>query len=213
MTIFILPLLLITVIVILVFKVFVKESTSGFNESIEEFKDKELQANYTIKSIQNLQLNYVYSNKAILPFKEYQNDKEFRELIKKQAQVKRKCDLDMIKLPLGFNNTDIKANYGINNFDKIVLMEEHYNGYIRALFEWAKALYDFGNKQDCKIILEECIRLEGDISQIYIIISDIFFEEKNKNSLINLKKCIINYELTFKDKVLKYIEHKINLLN
>lgn len=213
MKIYIFPFLFISIICILVFRIFMKNSSNGFDEAVGEFEEKEKEANYTIKNIKDLEIRHIYPNKEILPFKEYdEENKELKGLIKKQAQVKRKFDLEMAKLPLGLTNTELKIEYGINNFEKITIMEDHYNGYIRALFEWAMELKNFGNNEDCKIILEECARLEGDISQIYTNISDIYFEEKNKHKLIELKENIYKFELSFKDKILEYIEEKINLL-
>lgn len=213
MKIYIFPIFTISVILILIARVFLKKATTGFDESVEEFMQKEEEANYTTKNFEELDLKYIYPNKDILPFKEYDEaDINLKNVIKKQSLVLRKIELEMIKLPLGLNNTDLKLNYGINNFDKITILEQHYNSFIRALFEWAEVLYDINEKEDCEVILAEAIRLEGDISHIYILMCEIYFEQNNKEKIIQLKNLVESYELSLKDKIINFLDEKINLM-
>lgn len=210
MKIYIFPFLFLSVLGILAFRTFMKKASTGFEEAIEEFKEKEQKANYTIKNIKDLEFKYMYPNKEIFPFKEYDETNEaFKIVIKKQNLAKRKLDFEMIKLPLGLTNTELKSMYGINNFEKIIFLEEQYNGFIRAIFEWANALYDIGEENDCKIILEEAVRLEGDISQIYALLSEIYFKNNEKDNLIKLRELVISYDLSLKEKTLQIIDEKI----
>lgn len=210
MKIYIFPFLLSSLLVILTIRIFMKKSSNGFQESIQDFLEKEKKANFTTKNIKNIKIRYMYPNKEILPFKEYdENNTDFKNIIKKQNLVKRKMELEMAKLPLGLSNTELKSEYGVNNFEKITILEEHYNGFIRALFEWASILKDMNEKKDCEIILNECVRLEGDISQIYFHLSDIYFENNQKDKLLNLRNLVSSYELSLKEKILQYIDEKI----
>lgn len=210
MNIYIFPFLFLSILGILAFRVFMKKASTGFEEAIENFKEEEQKANYTVKNIKDLDFKYIHPNKDILPFKEYnEEDINLKIVIKKQNLAKRKLNFEMIKLPLGLTNTQIKSIYGINNFEKVTFLEEQYNAFIRAIFEWANALYDIGEEKDCKIILEEAARLEGDISQIYTILAEIYFKNNEKENLIKLRNNVISYDLSLKETILKFLDEKI----
>ena len=118
----------------------------------------------------------------------------------------------MIKIPSNLTNTEIKERYGINNFDKISLLEEHYNSYVRSLFEWGQELFNLNNIYDSKKVLLEAARLEANISQIYITLAKIYVKENNKDSLLKLKNTVEKIELSLKDKVIQEIDNCINKL-
>ena len=195
----------------LVIRILLKKSDNGYDKAIDKFVDRETKANSITKDFDTLDINFVTPSKT-LPFKEYEDTPIYKNVIKKQNLVKRKIDLEMIKIPSNLTNTEIKERYGINNFDKISLLEEHYNSYVRSLFEWGQERFNLNNIYDSKKVLLEAARLEGNISQIYIILAKIYVKENNKDSLLKLKNTVEKIELSLKDKVIQEIDNCINKL-
>lgn len=195
----------------LVIRILLKKSDNGYDKAIDKFVDRETKANSITKDFDTLDINFVTPSKT-LPFKEYENTPIYKNVIKKQNLVKRKIELEMIKIPSNLTNTEIKERYGINNFDKISLLEEHYNSYVRSLFEWGQELFNLNNIYDSKKVLLEAARLEANISQIYITLAKIYVKENNKDSLLKLKNTVEKIELSLKDKVIQEIDNCINKL-
>ncbi len=195
----------------LVIRILLKKSDNGYDKAIDKFVDRETKANSITKDFDTLDINFVTPSKT-LPFKEYEDTPIYKNVIKKQNLVKRKIELEMIKIPSNLTNTEIKERYGINNFDKISLLEEHYNSYVRSLFEWGQELFNLNNIYDSKKVLLEAARLEANISQIYITLAKIYVKENNKDSLLKLKNTVEKIELSLKDKVIQEIDNCINKL-
>ena len=189
----------------IVIRFMMKKGDNGFDKAVDEFMDRELKANNTIKNFETLNIQYVKPSKN-LPFKEYEEIPLYKNVIKKQKLVKRKLDLEMIKIPSNLTNTEIKEMYGVNNFDKISMLEEHFNSYVRGLYEWANELYNLNNIYDCKKVLLEAYNLQANISQVYILLAKIYFKENDKVGLIKLKNDVENMELSLKEKALEEIE-------
>lgn len=201
----IIPVIISALTFVIFIRFMMKKGDNGYDKAVDEFMDRELKANNTIKNFENLNIEYVKPSKN-LPFKDYEETPENKMIIKKQKLVKRKIDLEMIKIPSNLTNTQIKEMYGVNNFDRISMLEDHFNSYVRALYEWAFELYNINNIYDCKKILEEAYRLEANISQVYILLANIYFKENDKSKLIKLKNHIENIELSLKEKALEQIE-------
>ncbi len=195
----------------LVIRILLKKSDNGYDKAIDKFVDRETKANSITKDFDTLDINFVTPSKT-LPFKEYEDTPIYKNVIKKQNLVKRKIELEMIKIPSNLTNTEIKERYGINNFDKISLLEEHYNSYVRSLFEWGQELFNLNNIYDSKKVLLEAARLEANISQTYITLAKIYVKENNKDSLLKLKNTVEKIELSLKDKVVQEIDNCINKL-
>ncbi|WP_317368492.1 hypothetical protein [uncultured Tyzzerella sp.] len=199
------PILIGVITFVIVIKIMLKKSDNGYDKSVDDFMQRELEANNTIKDFDKLDINFVEPSN-VLPFIDYENIPTYKKVIKKQDLVKRKIELDMIKIPSNLTNTELKEMYGVNNFDKISKLEEHYNSYVRGLFEWAEELYNLNNIYDCKKVLLEAVRLEANISQVYILLAKIYFKENDKSSLTNLKNNINDMDLSLKKVVLEEIE-------
>ena len=193
----------------IVSRILLKKSDNGYDKAIDDFVDRERKANSTTKDFNTLNLDFVSPSKT-LPFKEYENIPIYKNVIKKQNLVKRKLDLEMIKIHSNLTNTELKENYGVNNFYKIAKLEDHYNSYVRGLFEWALELYNLGSVYDCKKVLLEAYRLETNIYQVYTLLAEIYSKENDKSSLINLRNNVLNIELSLKDKAIKEIDKYID---
>lgn len=205
-----LPFLFSSVIFVIFIRICLKKSNNGYYESLNDFINRELNANSTIKDINSLNLKFISSNEGMLPFNDYPSEDKFKSLIKKQNIVKKKLPLKMIKIPPNLSNTELKEIYGVNNFEEISIYEEHFNGYIRALYDWANELFNLGYLKECEKVLLEGVRLEGDISQIYCLLGDIYLKNNNKNKLNILISTVEGYDLSLKEKILNDLNKKVN---
>lgn len=185
---------------------------NNFYTAVDNYMKEEQAANFITKNFDEVELIYIYPNLHDLPFREYDltlstPENKFNILVKRQDFVKRKADLKMIKLPINLSNRELKTMVGINNFDKISIWETHYNSYIRALYEWGLELYNLEEYEDCKLVLLEGLRLEGDISDIYILLSNIYNINNDKSSILSLKNQLEDYDLSLKEKVFRHIDN------
>ncbi len=193
----------------IVSRILLRKSDNGYDKAIDDFIDRENKANSTIKDFNSLNIEFVKPCKT-LPFKEYEDISIYKNVIKKQNILKRRVDLEMIKIPSNLTNTELKEKYGLNNFDKIYKLEDNYNSYVRGLFEWAVELYNLDNLYDCEKVLLEAYRLEANIHSVYTLLAKIYLKQNNKTKLINLKQNVLNIELSLKDKTIKEIDEYIN---
>lgn len=185
---------------------------NNFYTAVDKYIKEEQEANFITKNFDDIDLIYIYPNLHELPFIDYDltlstPENKFNILVKRQDFVKRKADLKMIKLPINLCNRELKTMVGINNFEKISIWETHYNSYIRALYEWGLELYKLEKYEDCKLVLLEGVRLEGDISDIYILLSNIYNINNDKSSLLILKNKIEDYDLSLKTKICTHIDN------
>lgn len=186
-------------------RIMLKKGNNGYDKAVDEFVKRELEANKVIKDFNTLDIHFIEPSK-LLPFKDYENIPMYKNIIKKQNLVKRKMNLKMIKIPSNLTNTELKEMYGVNNFDTISKLEEHYNSYVRGLFEWAQELYNLNIIYDCKKVLLEAVRLEANISKVYTLLAKIYSKENDRPSLVKLKESVENIELSLKETALKEIE-------
>lgn len=183
-----------------------KKNSGGYQNKFYEYLEKEHKANLTIKRHLSKEI-FVTPDINILPIKEYKNTDEYKKVISAQTNVLNKSKLKMIHFTQPINNTELKLKYGVNNLDNITMYEEHYNLYIRALIDWAKALVDIKNTSDAEIILKEAINFGSDLSINYTLLADIYSNENNKEKLKKFREEIKNSNLKMKNKILLYIDN------
>lgn len=193
-------------------QVMLRRNSSNFKDNLKNFMQREEKAKKTYKQMPD-DLPFVTPTPSELPVREYPDSSEYRNVIKRQNTAIRKTALKMLTFDEPQSNTDIKLKYGANNFDKIIILEEHYNGYMRALFDWAKALVDIGCNDDAQKVLAEALRLRTDIHGSYTLLADIYFERRDIKALDFLRKSTEDSRITAKEKTLTYIDEKITKLN
>lgn len=97
------------------------------------------------------------------------------------------------------NNADIKIEYGPANFPKLSKYDQNYMYFTRDLFMWGKTLYDKGQFDDARLVLEYTLSLTDDISGAYIMLGSIY-KDKGEIELISnlLKKAEASASITSK---------------
>lgn len=204
------PILLGSIFLIIIIRAMMKKNSNNYYNHVDEFMKREQLANGTIKNIKDVSLEYVYPNIEHLPFTEFteeQDSQQSKKIIKKQNAVKRKLELDMVKLPINLSNTEVKEFIGVNNFEKVTLMEAHYNGYIRALYEWAVELFEIKNYEDCELVLLEIQRLNGDISNAYVLLATLYDLKGDIKKIEELMDIVNSCDLSLKDSTLNSISN------
>ncbi len=93
-----------------------------------------------------------------------------------QQSVKLLQGTKMIKPTELLKNIDIKKAYGVNNFELFTSCEQNHNMYIKALYQWASALYNADLKYDAISVLQHSIDMRSDNSATYILLIDIYFD-------------------------------------
>lgn len=207
------PFMLGGVVFMIIMKFIINKGDNGYHTHVNDFIKREELANNTIKNIDEISLEYIQPKEDNLPFMdltELETTPEFRKVVKKQNAVKRKMGLSMVRLPINLSNTELKELFGANNFEKISIMEAHYNGYIRAVYEWAMELFELKKYEECKLVLLELVRLKGDISNAYVILAILYKMENNTEGLVELVELVNLYELSLKESTIKSISKIMN---
>lgn len=203
-----LPICLITFVsATIAIHVMLRRNKTSIKNDLNKYMQREKTAENTIK--RNFSdFPYIYPDKSFLPIKQYYDNEKYKKVIKKQNTCLKKSELEMIYFDELYSNTDLKLKYGKNNLDKITYLEEHYNGYIKSLLDWAKELIALDNLSDARLVLEEAVRMKSDISRTYILLADIY--ENDKKSLLSLKEKTQEIRIHLKEKVIEYIDAKLN---
>ena len=94
---------------------------------------------------------------------------------------------DIINLT-GYTNTDIKLKYGAPNLCYLSDCDNNFTKLAVTLNKWANYLYKENNLKDCKTILEYAVSVNIDITNIYILLANIYISEKTPNKINSLIK-------------------------
>lgn len=166
----------------------IKKNHSSNKETLGSFLAREDHANASRKKdISNL--SYIKVPIELFPFDITLNDE------KKQIKIldyhKKIQDLSKTKMLnlIGISNTELKEKYGPANLTQLTSYEQNYTLYIRTLHLWAECLYEEDPKEAISI-LEYCIQIGTDISKTYVLLSNHYLKEKNKDKFLSLYDAI-----------------------
>jgi len=191
----------------LALQVILKKSDNSFENKKAKFNELEEQANETIIKDGDKKFPYIKVNTSNLPIRSYEQDSRLK---RKQDTAVRKSSLTMIRFDTKKTNTELKLEYGANNFDKAMLYEEHFNGYVRALYDWSCELNKNGNEDDALKVAEAAAELKSDSSKVYILLAKLYYEKKDIHKLNKLYSFITEIDLYRKQNILEDIKQKIS---
>ena len=150
-----------------------KKNTNIASKNQAAFWQAESDANATRKKdIANL--DYIQLNLSKLPFDNNALDpiKGYQEAIDKLSGGK------LLNLN-GISNTTVKATYGPANFETLSTYDSNYTKTISTLAKWGEALYQNENYTDAQSIFEYSIDIGSDIKKVFILLANIYYEERN----------------------------------
>lgn len=183
-----------------------KYSESTSKSKWEEFLEEEQNANfYHKKDLPNdIFLNFDIS---IIP------KITFPECMEIYTKLSRFTELKMVNLTK-HSNRELKENYGIANFNKLIEYEKNYHTLIDNLVQYGNILNEHNYRKEAQIVFEYALSIDCTKIKCYEILTQIYRDTHNKDSLLKLKeslsKDIINYP--YLEKSLLNIEEAINYL-
>lgn len=207
------PVFFITFIFLLIFyNIKLRRAGKEAENSKAELLRKEQEAMFVRKKSLD-DLNYISVSFDDLPILEKQDilsDAEKRAYRHQQSALAF-ASRPMVNLD-GISNTDLKLQYGPANLETLVSYEQNYQNLLKALLNWGKYLYEANRRTEAINILEKAIDVGSDLSQSYILLSDLYYETHQKNKLLKLKKLVENHQKQniMLRKILQHIDHKLN---
>ena len=202
--------------VALLFFLILRSKGSIFDKSFDAYMEDDYKANQVIKI--SIDPSVFYEPPVDeLPFRQFTDEEKemYANLSAKQDVVLRKSKLKMIKFAAHKSNLEIKNEFGSNNLNNITTYEEHFNQYITALYQWAKALaetHEPEKHEDSKVILNSIACAGGETSKAYKLLSDLYAEDGQKEELRTLYEQVLKLNLPTQDSISAYISGKLNTI-
>lgn len=167
------------------------------------FWERERKANFTRKK--PLPVNdYIKLPFDKLPFSET-NDPQEQEIQEQLRSLSKEPILNVSHM----TNTDIKLTYGSGNFHLISEYGQNFLLLQDILNQWGILLYERGDKENAKTVLEYNISLGCDISKSYLVLADIYKEEQDYISIQDLMETVQNLHTLMKDSILRQLSEKL----
>lgn len=126
-------------------------------------------------------LPYIHIDTEKLPFKDTTDPK----LLEIQSTMETLSTKKIVNL-VGLSNTDLKAAYGPANLDTLTDYDMNFTELIRTLSNWGTYLYEHGQLQDARTVLEYGILCKTDIKNNYVLLAKIYHENNEINKISNL---------------------------
>lgn len=83
----------------------------------------------------------------------------------------------------GFSNTDLKLEYGTANITALTEYDQNYTFLVSTLQQWADVLYQAGQINAAREILEFAVSTRTDVSRTYDLLADIYIRDGQKDRL------------------------------
>lgn len=208
------PIFLSLFIIFLVFyNIRLRKVSKEVENSRNIFLQKEREAMFVRKkSLDNL--NYISVSLEDLPMlkKEEIESNSLNKAFQFQQTALSLASKPMIDLN-GVNNTDLKLQYGPANLETLISYEQNYQNLLKALLNWGKYLQEANRVKDAIMVLEKAISVGSDLSQNYILLSNLYYNTNQINKLLELKKSIVNQQENniMLKRVLQHIDDILNM--
>ena len=167
----------------------------------EENQSKQFwKAEHDANSVRKMDLSnlpYIHIDTEKLPFKETTDPK----LLEIQATMKDLSTKKIVNL-VGQSNTDLKAAYGPANLDNLSAYDANFTELIRALSNWGTYLYEQGQLQDARVVLEYGILCKTDIKNNYVLLAKIYHENNEISKISDLIKQADTLQTLMKSSIL-----------
>ena len=154
-------------------------------QKYKEFLQREYEAQFIRKKdISNIPKISIPNN---LPFKNT-SDTYLNSI---QNDVKKLKNKDIINFT-GYTNTDLKLMYGAANINYLSECDNNFTKLAVTLNKWANYLYKNNQIKECKIILEYAVSINIDITNIYILLANIYISENKPQKISHLSNVLLN---------------------
>lgn len=171
----------------------------------EENQSKQFwKAEHDANSVRKMDLSslpYIHIDMEKLPFKETTDPK----LLEIQATMKDLSTKKIVNL-VGQSNTDLKAAYGPANLDALSAYDANFTELIRTLSNWGTYLYEQGQLQDARVVLEYGILCKTDIKNNYVLLAKIYHKNNEINKITALIKQADTLQTLMKSSILSALK-------
>lgn len=170
----------------------IRQSNNNSTER-ESLIEVETKANFTRKKdlsaltyiridFDKLPLHYGESSKHISDNLSPETREEIISCEKKLLSLKDKKIVNFT----GVTNTDLKLQYGVANLPFLMQYDENFSKFSRILSKWGKLLFNAGEFQAAKMVLEYAADCRCDIEDIFLTLGKIYIAEGNRSAITHL---------------------------
>ena len=182
---------------------FAIESSKHSKESQQKYQDflrREHEAALTRKKdISNLPKIKIPDD---LPFKK-SNDAYTNSI---QNDIRKLQTKDIINFT-GYTNTDLKLMYGAGHINYLSECDNNFTKLAVALNKWATTLYKNNQIDDCKKVLEFAVSINVDITNIYILLANIYISENKPAKINHLIRKASKLNSTIKNNIINQLNN------
>lgn len=190
------PVIFICFIVFIIwFRVKSKQSDKANAAPEQDFWKREQEANFTRKKDIS-DLDYIIIPDNALPFTDTDDDEE----ISLQNNIKKLMSKKIVNLS-NMTNTDIKLTYGYANLEILSEYDQNYTLLLRSLSKWGTYLYNKGDKEHSRQILEYALSIKSDITETYTTLAKIYLDMNEFQKVQSLIDNVENSGSFMKDSI------------
>lgn len=169
-------------------------------KTIEDFFERERLANATRK--QDIShLDYMVLDLSALPMGK-NSDPALQKLEDTLQELSEKNILNLT----GISNTDLKMMYGPANLDTLWECDDNYHTLSQTLLAYAKRQQELGYLGESIAILEYACALKIDLSQIYILLNELYQETGTPEKTAQIHAALDTMDEKFRSYVLNHLE-------
>ncbi len=181
------PFLTIFMIFILVTTFLRNRSTRSEHARVDEFWERENQANRARK-VDLATISYYEFDGNHFPYVSSDDP----ELVQCEESIRSAGQKKMLNLN-GLSNTDLKLKYGPQNLESLSLYDQNYTELETAIYQYGKLLYEKGYIDEAIPVLEKGIALPTDLASNFLLLAKIYQEKNAPERIEHLLPMAENY--------------------
>lgn len=193
------PLVIIIIVLYFIMRIDLNKVNKKVTDEKQSFWNKEYKSN-EIRKQDVSSLDYIKIPLDKLPIKDTTDE----NLLALQYSIINLSKVSILNLT-GVSNTDLKLQYGVANLNFLSECDNNYTLLVNSLYKWGSYLYDNGQLDDAKIVLEYGITCNTDISKNYILLANIYKEQNTPNKIDKLLDIISNLNTFRKESILSSV--------
>lgn len=198
------PLVIIIIVLYFIMRIDSNKVNKKVADEKQSFWNKEYKSN-EIRKQDVSSLDYIKIPLNKLPIKDTTDE----NLLALQYSIINLSKVSILNLT-GVSNTDLKLQYGVANLNFLSECDNNYTLLVNSLYKWGSYLYDNGQLDDAKIVLEYGITCNTDISKNYILLANIYKEQNTPNKIDKLLDIISNLNTFRKESILSSVREVRN---
>lgn len=181
---------------------FRKKSTNAQKEIEEAFWNRENEANHTRRQdISGLPYITIPLEKFPMDICDNENLKDYEHTLT-TLSTRKILNLN------NQTNTDLKLKYGPANLEELSEYDQNFATLCSTLVSYATALMELGYGQEAQTVLEFGISCGSDHSQNYLMLADLYLEQKNADAFRSLVEQAKALDSPMKASILKRLTEK-----